>query len=280
MESKQRLRRLVFFVSDGTGITANTFGQSLLTQFESIEFDEVTLPHVDTPEKVAETVQQINQAAHEFQERPLVFATLTDPQMRHLLSTSNGLFLDLFGKFIEPLEFEFNVKSCHVVGKAHSIGNKGVSYTKRIEAMNYALDHDDGTNIKHYEKADVILIGASRSGKTPTCVYLAMHFGLAAANYPILEDDLETLALPKILQPFKPKLFGLTIKAERLQQIRQERRPDSRYASLAQCQLEIQRIEAMYRHHGLPNVNTTTMSVEEIATFILQAIKLKRKYMS
>jgi regulator of PEP synthase PpsR (kinase-PPPase family) len=279
METEQRLRRLVFFVSDGTGITANTFGHSLLTQFESIDFDEITLPHVNTQEKVADAVQQINQAAHEFQERPIVFATLTDPHMRHLLSTSNGLFLDLFGKFIEPLELELDIKSCHVVGKAHGIG-KGVSYTKRIEAMNYALEHDDGTNIKHYEKADIILIGASRSGKTPTCVYLAMHFGLAAANYPLLEDDLTTLALPKLLQPFKHKLIGLTIKAERLQQIRQERRPDSRYASLAQCQLEIQRIEAMYRHHELPSVNTTTMSVEEIATFILQTIKLKLKYMT
>lgn len=275
---EQQQRRQVFFVSDGTGITANTFGQSLLTQFENIDLDEVTLPHVDSMEKVEAAVKKINDAAIDSAKRPIVFATLTDPQMRHLLSTSNGLFLDLFGKFIEPLEFELQIKSSHVIGRAHGIRNKTVPYNQRIEAMNFALDHDDGINIKHYEKADIILLGASRSGKTPACVYLAMHYGLAAANYPLLEEDLETLELPKILRSFKDKLFGLMIMPERLQQIRQERRPNSRYASLTQCQLEVQRSEAMYRHQGLPYVNTTTMSVEEIATTIIQTMKSKRKF--
>jgi [pyruvate, water dikinase]-phosphate phosphotransferase / [pyruvate, water dikinase] kinase len=264
--------RVVFFVSDGTGITANTFGQSLLTQFDTLNFEQILLPRVDTEEKVQAAVRQINETAKSHGLRPIVFATLTESRMRHLLSTSNGLFLDLFGKFIEPLELELNTKSSHAVGKAHGVGTP---YNKRIEAMNFALEHDDGVNIKHYENADIILVGASRSGKTPTCVYLAMHFGIAAANYPLTEDDLETVDLPHILKPFKNKLFGLTIQAERLQDIRQKRRPDSRYSSVQQCQFEVQRIEAMYRQNNLPHVNTTAMSIEEIATFILQTIKPK-----
>jgi [pyruvate, water dikinase]-phosphate phosphotransferase / [pyruvate, water dikinase] kinase len=270
MEKQQS--RVVFFVSDGTGITANTFGQSLLTQFDTLHFEQILLSRIDTEEKVQAVVRQINETAQHYGQRPIVFATLTENRMRHLLSTRNSLFLDLFGKFIEPLELELQTKSSHAKGKAHGVGTP---YNQRIEAMNFALEHDDGVNIKHYEKADIILVGASRSGKTPTCVYLAMHFGMAAANYPLTEDDLETLDLPAILKPFKSKLFGLTIQAERLQEIRQKRRPDSRYASTQQCQFEVQRIEAIYRQAHLPYVNTTAMSVEEIATFILQTLKPK-----
>lgn len=272
-------KRTVFLVSDGTGITANNFVQSLLTQFEMIEFEKKTLSQVNTLERVQEVIEKINAFAKESGTRPVIFATMINTEYRHLLSTCNALFLDLFGKFIEPLELEFRCKSSHVVGRAYSPGNpQQIPYEKRIAAINFTLEHDDGGNIRHYDEADVILIGVSRSGKTPTSVYLALHHGISVANYPFLEEDLQKFELPDFLKPHHHKIFGLTIKPERLQQIRQERRPNSSYSSLIQCQLEVQRIEALYRRLGIPFLNATTMSVEELGSAILEKTQLRNKY--
>ena len=265
-------KRTVFFVSDSTGITAHTLGHSLLTQFDNLEVHYTSLPYIDTLEKARTAVEKINQAAEQATQRPLVFATLTEIQARALVATSHSMFVDLFGAFIEPLEQEFQMKSSHAIGRSHNIRDNVSSYDTRMNAINFALQHDDGASLSRYEDANVVLVGASRTGKTPTCVYLAMQYGVAAANYPLTEDDVEDLSLPKTLQAFKQKLFGLTIHPERLQQIRQERRPNSRYASLTQCQIEVQRIEALYRQTKIPYVDTTTTSVEEIATLILQRI--------
>jgi len=265
-------KRTVFFVSDSTGITAHTLGHSLLTQFDNLEVHYTSLPYIDTLEKAREAVEKINQAAQQAAQRPIVFATLTEIQARALVATSQSMFVDLFGAFIEPLEREFQMKSSHAIGRSHNIRDNVSSYDTRMNAINFALQHDDGASLSRYEDANVVLVGASRTGKTPTCVYLAMQYGVAAANYPLTEDDVEDLSLPKTLQAFKQKLFGLTIHPERLQQIRQERRPNSRYASLTQCQIEVQRIEALYRQAKIPYVDTTTTSVEEIATLILQRI--------
>lgn len=266
-------KRIIFFISDGTGITAKALGHSLLTQFEQIKFDTITLPYINTTEKAEKVVQQINQTAKDSGNRPIVFATLLEPEMRHIISTSNSLYLDLFATFIQPLEYEFQMKSSHAVGKSHTVNT---AYNERIEAINFALLHDDGQSFQRYEDADVVLVGVSRSGKTPTCLYLAMQFGVFAANYPLTDDDIQTQALPEILTPYQEKLFGLTIQPSRLQKIRQERSPNSRYASLAQCQLEVQRVEALYRRFNVPFINTTVTSVEEIATSILLNAKIER----
>jgi regulator of PEP synthase PpsR (kinase-PPPase family) len=265
-------QRIVFFISDGTGITAKALGHSLMTQFEQIKFDTVTLPYIQTVEQAQQAVMQINQTA-ESGTCPIVFATLLDPEIRHILATSNALFLDLFATFIQPLECEFQMKSSHAIGKSHTVDT---AYNERIEAINFALLHDDGQSCQRYEDAQVILVGVSRSGKTPTCLYLAMQFGVFAANYPLTEDDMQTQALPEILLPYQSKLFGLTIQPSRLQKIRQERSPNSRYASLAQCQLEVQKVEALYRQFKLPFINTTVTSVEEIATSILLKAKIEQ----
>ncbi len=265
-------KRLIFFISDGTGITAKTLGHSLLTQFEQIKFDTVTLPYINTAERAQEVVYQINQKAVDGM-RPIVFATLLDPEMRHIISTSNALFLDLFATFIQPLEYEFQMKSSHAIGKSHVVNT---AYNERIEAINFALQHDDGQSFQRYEDADIILIGVSRCGKTPTCLYLAMQFAVFAANYPLTDDDIQTNLLPDILLSHQEKLFGLSIHPSRLQKIRQERTPNSHYASLAQCQLEVQKVEALYRQFKIPFINTTVTSVEEIATSILVNTKIER----
>lgn len=268
-------KRTVFFVSDRTGITAETLGHSLLTQFE-VDFHQVTMPFLDSPERVQSALRRIAEANRLNGGRSLVFSTVVDPELRELLRGADALVIDFFETFIAPLERELNTRSVHVVGRSHGVVDDSM-YDVRIDAMNYALSHDDGVTTNHYTQADVILIGVSRSGKTPACIYLALQYGIYAANYPLTEDDLEHLSLPKVLEPYREKLFGLTIRPDRLQQIRNQRRPNSPYASPRQVNFEVARAEAMFRRERIPSVNTTTMSIEEISTTILHERNLQRR---
>jgi len=270
------MKRKVFFVSDRTGITAEMFGQSLLSQFEDSEFSQTTLPFVDTLEKADEARQAIEKAAKKTGLRPIVFDTIVTPEIRQVVQSSGALVLDFFHTFIGPLEDELQQSSGFRVGKTHSLDNSD-AYDSRIDAVNFALNNDDGITMRHYDKADVILVGVSRCGKTPTSLYMAMQFGIKTANYPFTEDDMENLALPAELKKFKHKIFGLTINPNRLHDIRTERRANSRYASLKQCQYEVREVESMYRRLKIEYINTTSRSVEELAAKILVSTGIKRK---
>ena len=270
-------RRTVFFVSDRTGITAETLGHSLLTQFDGVELRQVTVPFIDSVDKADEFVARVKRTGEEDGVRPIVFSTLIKRDVRKSVQQVEALFLDFFDAFIGPIEEELDVRSSHTSGKAHGMSDLA-SYTKRIDAMNFALNNDDGVNTHNYSKADVVLVGVSRSGKTPTCLYLALHYGVYAANYPLTEDDLEEARLPPALAEFTPKLFGLTIDATRLSQIRTERRPESRYASSPQVQYEVRATESLFRRLGIPHLDTTSSSIEEIATTIIHQMGLKRRF--
>ncbi len=269
------MKRTAFFISDGTGLTAEALGHALLAQFEKIDFEKITVPYVDDEDKARDLVERINTAAEADGARPLVFDTIVNGQIRSLIDTSEGFMIDIFGTFLSPLERELESSSSYTVGKSHSINNES-SYERRIEAVNFALDNDDGARTRHYADADLILVGASRSGKTPTCLYLALQYGIKAANYPITEEDLDDQKMPAALRPHREKLFGLTIEPERLATIRNERRPNSRYSSMKQCMLEIEEIELMYKRERIPYLNTTAYSVEEISTRIMVTTGLKR----
>ena len=268
-------RRTVFFVSDQTGVTAETLGHSLMTQFEGLEFRPVTLPFVSTLDKAHEVVRRIDRAAQEEGVRPIVFSTLVQDELRDVLMTANGLFLDLFSAFVGPLERELHTRSTHRAGRAHGIADLA-AYTTRINATNFALANDDGSG-GDYAHADVVLVGVSRVGKTPTCVYMALQYGVFAANYPLTEEDLEAGRLPVRLEPFRSKLYALTIRAERLQQIRSERRPDSRYASRAQVQYELRAADALYARYSIPMLDTSESSIEEIASRIMNTTGIERR---
>jgi regulator of PEP synthase PpsR (kinase-PPPase family) len=268
--------RTVFFVSDGTGLTAEALGHSLLTQFDGIRFTPAVIPFVDSVERAHEAVARIGRAAVPGAARPIVFTTLIDDAVRAVVRRSDALVLDFFESFLSPLEAEFGTRSTHTIGRSHSVqGN--AEYQLRIEAINYALSHDDGQSNRDLDLADVILVGVSRSGKTPTCLYLALQLGIKAANYPLIPEDFERGALPPAIEKQRHKLYGLTITPERLSEIRNERRPDSRYASLDNCRLEVDEAERLMRRYGIPWLNSTTRSIEEIATKILQDIRLERR---
>lgn len=270
------MKRSVFFISDGTGITAETLGHSLLTQFDKVQFEPITIPYIDTLEKAKSTVAQINSCAKKEGVRPIIFSTLVNPKTRSLVEKSDGLFLDFFKTFLVSLEKELNIAPTPHIGRMHGLVDYK-SYMMRIEAVNYALNHDDGLRPQNYDKSDLILVGVSRCGKTPTCLYLALQFGLFAANYPFTEDDINNANLPTGLLPYKSKLFGLSINPKRLHLIRQERRPNSRYSSLEQCQLEVRKAEDFFKSNNIPFLSTTTRSIEEIATSLIATLGIKRR---
>lgn len=269
-------RTRVFFISDRTGITVEALGNSLLTQFEDREYVRETIPFIDSVELAWDTVKHINTMAADFGHRPIVFCSLVDDAVRDTIATANALVLDVFERFIVPLEQEFGAKSSHAVGRSHG-GASTRDYLARMEAINYTLAHDDGATHRALDEADIILVGVSRSGKTPTSLYLAMQFGIKAANYPLIPEDLGTLKLPPALMPLKQKVWGLSIAPERLSQIRSERRPDSKYASLANCKYEVDAAASLMRQHGIRYLDSTTKSIEEISTHILHETGLARR---
>jgi len=267
----------VFFVSDGTGITAETFGNAILAQFE-VKFRHIRIPFVDSVDKAHQAVRQILHTGEVENRKPIVFTTLVNMEVLSVIlegCQEKTMLMDMFSIFVNPLEKELGIKSNHRVGR-FSDASKSQEYRDRIEAINFSLAHDDGQLNRDLELSDVILVGVSRSGKTPTSLYLAMQHGLKASNYPLIPEDFERRQLPPALMPHKKKIFGLTIQPERLSEIRNERRPDSKYARLANCRHEVAEAEAMMRRAGIRWLSTTHKSIEEIATTILQEINPER----
>jgi len=269
-------KRTAYFISDRTGITAEMLGHSLLTQFDSIRFQEETLPFVDTGEKARDAVRRINERAATDGIRPIVISTLVNAEIAGIVGTANALFLDCFEIFVLPLEKELGISASHEIGLTHNVSDF-VNYHHRMDSVNYTLSHDDGVSTRDLAEADVVLTGVSRSGKTPTCLYLAMQYGIRAANYPLIPEDFSHMQLPAQLRPLRKRLYGLTINPRRLQQIRNERRPGSKYATLANCEFEVREAEALMRQEGIPYLDATSKSVEELATTILQEAKLVRR---
>lgn len=265
--------RAAFYISDGTAITSEVFGHALLSLFPT-EFEHFTIPFVETLDKANEVKQQINKHYSLSGEKPLVFHTFVNPEIRHVIDSCDAIIYNFLEHFVGPLEHQLGIPAKPKAHRTHSIHEN--SYDYRIDAVNYAMANDDGGNISNFEHADVILIGVSRSGKTPSSLYLALQYGIKAANYPFTDDDMEELIIPAFLKPYKKKLFGLTIDASRLHDIRQHRMANSKYASLRQCKMELREVEKLYNRERIPFINTTKLSVEEITAKIISETGLQR----
>ncbi len=266
------MKRTVYFVSESTGITAETMGHSLLSQFDTVDFEQVYMPYINTEARAQALCQRMEEAHARDGVRPLVFATMLDQEIGEIIKQGNCFYLELFEHFVEPLSVELGIAPSRKSGRSHAI-TKPSSYTKRIDAINFAMANDDGVRPDNFRYADVVLVGVSRSGKTPTCLYLSMHYGLRAANYPVTEEDFERGDLPAELIQAKTRVFGLTIDPQRLQAIREERRPGSEYASAERCRRDIREAQSMFKRHDIPVLNTTSQSIEEISSHILRAVK-------
>lgn len=262
--------RSVFIISDGTGITAGALSK-LLEHFPQTQFSTIRLPFTDNEEKVQSACEHIQKVAAQDGIRPIVIMSIGNGDHRNQLKQSNAYFIDLFHRFIYPLGSELNQEP--LTGASIAYSAMGNSYHERMEAINFTLGHDDGMTNSGLDEAEVILIGVSRCGKTPTSIYLAMQFGIKAANYPLIPEDFERGTLPEALHKHLDKIFGLTIKPERLHSVRSERRPDSFYASMENCKKEIETAENMMRKHGIAWADSTSRSIEELSAIILQKIR-------
>lgn len=265
--------RAAFYISDGTAITSEVFGHALLSLFPT-EFEHFTIPFVESVEAAIEVKAKINRACEKSGEKPLVFHTFVNPEIREIIDSSDAIIYNFLEHFVSTMENNIGIKAKPKAHRTHSIHEN--SYDFRIDAVNYAMANDDGSNISNYEHADIILVGVSRSGKTPTSLYLALQYGVKAANYPFTDDDIDEMEIPAFLKPYKKKLFGLTIDAERLHDIRQGRMANSRYSSIRQCRMEIREVEKLYKREKIGFINTTKLSVEEITAKILAATGLQR----
>jgi [pyruvate, water dikinase]-phosphate phosphotransferase / [pyruvate, water dikinase] kinase len=268
--------RAAFFLSDRTGITVEMLGHSLLRQFEDVPFDEITLPYLDTREKAVAAVEQINDRAGSGALRPLVFSTIVSPEIRRVIDSAIALHLDCFGLFVALIEAELGVLASPSVGLSHRVDDT-IDHYQRIEAIRYTLEHDDGMSRKDWELADIVLVGVSRVGKTPTCLYLALQYGINAANYPLIPEDLNRVTLPEQIGDIRHKLVGFTVEPARLHQMRSERKPGSEYASLRNCQHEVRAAEALMYRMGIPYLDASNKSIEELATAVLHQAKLERR---
>lgn len=264
-------KRHVFCLSDGTGITANILSHSLLSQFEQTQFIQKSIPYIDTVEKAKQAVEHIRAAEAIDHAPPIIFTTIVKPELAEVIARGPGLVLDFFQSFMGPLEKTLREQSSHTIGRSHGVVDYQ-TYKRRIDALNFSLNTDDGVGTNQYNEADIILLGVSRCGKTPTSLYLSLQFGLFVANYPITDEELDQITLPKSVLPYRDKLFGLTIDVDRLVTIRQERKPDSRYASREQCAFEIRAVENLLKREKIPYLDATHLSVEELATKIKQLV--------
>ena len=269
-------KRSVFFISDSTGITAEALGLSLLAHFDGIEFDQHRLPFVDSVDKAKAVLTRINQAREDDGVKPILVMTLVSSDIRDIFMKCDALPLDLFGSFINPLSAELGMPPAQEIGMARRVASN--DFRVRLNAINFTLKHDDGISDDDMEEAEIILVGVSRCGKTPTSLYLAMQFGIKCANYPLLPDDFERRQLPGTLAHHRSKLFGLTVNAERLSSIRKERRPDSVYASLHNCRHELLLAEDMMRREGIKYLDTSSRSIEETATTVMQQFGIERHH--
>ena len=264
----------VFFISDSTGITIESLGHSLFTQFPDVAFEKKVFPFVTKKEDADKAIAHIKKVAANSKSTPIVFTSLSDESLKNLFAANDISIFDIFSSFIPEMESHLNTHASRAIGETHGMGNAS-GYLQRIDALNFALSHDDGMKLDTLKHADIVLTGVSRSGKTPTCLYLAMHYNLKTANYPLTDSDFDNTHLPEALSTSQNRIFGLTISPAQLCKIRAERKPDSKYASLKQCEYEIKQAETIYKNAKLPFIDTSSVSIEEIATTIIQRLNVK-----
>ena len=269
--------RTLFLISDRTGITLEHLVKTLITQYDDLQVDRIVLPFLDTATKIDAAVREINAVVRREEQPPIVFSSIVDGTLRARLKEAEPEVFDVFDPYLPTLSDALGLHHSDHVGRSHGMGDVR-QYDRRVEALNFALNYDDGSRFRGLEDADLILVGVSRSGKTPTCLYLAMQYAVRAANFPLTEDDFLVGGFPQPLREHRDRLFGLTILPDRLHRIREERRPGSEYASLAQCRRESAAAVDLFRNNAIPFVDSTTVSIEELAIEIMQRIGVTRLY--
>ncbi|WP_028582415.1 pyruvate, water dikinase regulatory protein [Desulfogranum japonicum] len=260
----------VYYISGSTAILAEDMGRALLAQFSGFRFKEEKIPFIHTVAEAEEALNRILDQCKE--EKPLLFCTIMDQHTRDVFNHPDVLFFDIFLETLEKVETSLGV--CALREPGYSRHFTMSKMTKRVDAIHYSLEHDDGTKPKDYDIADLILVGVSRTGKTPVSIYLATHMELKAANFPLTADHLGKHELPKEIVKNKSRAIGLTASPRYLHEIREKRYHGSTYASLDTCTRELQQARQLYRRYDLKTLNVEGRSIEELA---VQAVQLVGK---
>lgn len=260
----------VYFISDSTGISAETMGNALLAQFPTVPFERRLIPFLRTTREAEEVREQLNRAMDGPVE-PIVFLTVVDEEVREVLLGTRAPVIDFVSGHLARIEAQLGLSSDHAPARLHGVGDVR-RYNRRMQAVEFAIEHDDGQSVRAIQRADVILIAPSRCGKTPTSMYLALMHGVFVANYPLVDEDFENGNLPQTIADLSDRCFGLLTSPKRLSEVRGERRPDSRYASVDQTHWELSRARRIYDYYGIPFVDSSSKSVEEMSTLILQSL--------
>ncbi len=254
-------------VSDSTGETVSSVARASVAQFDDIEANE----HIWS---LVRTKGQLDKVLAGIEAHPgVVMYTLVDKNLRDILKAEclkrSLPCIPVLAQIIAELSTYLGIESSLLPGRQHELDEK---YFSRVEAINFTLAHDDGQATWDLQDADIILVGVSRTSKSPTCVYLA-HRGFKAANIPFVETSL----LPPELETLKkPLIVGLTISADRLIQIRKTRlqslkqEEDTNYVDIEKVEEEILQSRRLYQKNKWPIIDVTRRSVEETAANIIQ----------
>lgn len=263
----------IYYISDSTAILVKNLGHSLICQFPEINFIEEKFPFVNSVKEAQKVLAHILKRSGGRQ--PIVFSTIMNEDVRNVFNNSEIEFIDAYGHFLTRLEDCLEATALRVAGYYRTTTE--VDLAKRAENINFSLEHDDGTGLDGYPAADVILLGISRTGKTPISVYLATQMGLKAANFPLIDKYLTEYRLPDQIVRSKHKAVGLTTTPELLSSIRERRLPGSNYARLSTCLEEMDQADKIYKKYKIPTISSAGKSIEEIATQVSQELKLSKR---
>ena len=254
-------------ISDSTGETVGLMARATLAQFENVDTTEHIWAMVRNESQISEVIAGIKANPG------FVLFTLVDDEVRHALE---GACRELNVPCLAILDPVFAALSAHLGAEIHHRpGYQHVmdaEYFKRIEAMHYVLNHDDGQSTSDLDQADVLVLGVSRTSKTPTCIYLANR-GIKAANIPIVPG----FPLPdEVMEVNKPVIVGLTSDPKRLIEIRRNRlrmlKQDevTDYVDVDTVTREVNEARRLFSQNDWPVINVTRRSIEEVAATILQ----------
>lgn len=264
--------KYIYYVSDSTGILAETLGRALTCQFPAISFTEHTFPFITTVEEAQQTLEQILRESSGL--RPVIFSTLMNPDVRDIFDHANVEFFDGFASHLNRLADCLEAKPLRVPGYTHH--QEDTELDARVEAINYCMAHDDGSKPNEYDQADVIILGVSRAGKTPVSVYLATHMGIKTANFPLTTEYLSTYHLPDQIIKNKDRAVGLMATPEILHQIREKRYSNSNYAKISTCREEVQQAQQTFLKYNIPYISSSKKSIEEISAQICKELAIER----
>ncbi len=265
----------VYLISDSTGETLDRIFMALKAQFNNFDYDLNQFSFTRTKNQITTILNDAKK-----QESPIILYTVVNSKLAKFLAEKanekNIPCFGVLGDLILNFSKILNEKATHLPSAQHVLDE---DYYKRIEAIQFTMNHDDGNNTENILESDIVLVGVSRTSKTPTSIYLA-NKGLKTSNIPLIND----MSIPNDIMKSKTLcVIGLTTEAERLYDIRRNRLSSlkeneaSDYTNLEKIRLEVEESKKMFKKNKWPTIDVTRKSVEETAASIIKIFEIQNK---